>query len=161
MNNNKLTHFDDNGDPSMVDINTKKNTVRVAIATGKVTMNSKTLQKILDIKIKKGDVLNVAKLAGIMAAKKTDQLIPLCHSIPISYVNIDLEPDIKNSCVKIRAEASLVGKTGVEMEAFTAVSIASLTIYDMCKSVDREMVISDIKLIHKSGGKSGEFNAKV
>ena len=111
MNNNKLTHFDDNGDPSMVDINTKENTVRVAIATGKVTMKSETLQKILDIKIKKGDVLNVAKLAGIMAAKKTDQLIPLCHSIPLSYVNIDLEPDIKKSCVNIRAEASLVGKT--------------------------------------------------
>ena len=161
MNNNKLTHFDDNGDPSMVDINAKDNTVRVAIATGKVKMKSETLQKILDIKIKKGDVLSVAKLAGIMAAKKTDQLIPLCHSIPLSYVNIDLEPDIKNSCVKIKAEASLVGKTGVEMEAFTAVSVASLTIYDMCKSVDREIVISDIKLIHKSGGKSGEFNAKV
>ena len=161
MNNNKLTHFDDNGDPSMVDINAKENTVRVAIAAGKITMKSETLQKILDIKIKKGDVLSVAKLAGIMAAKKTDQLIPLCHSIPLSYVNIDLEPDIKNSCVKIKAEASLVGKTGVEMEAFTAVSVASLTIYDMCKSVDREMVISDIKLIHKSGGKSGEFNAKV
>ena len=161
MNNNKLTHFDDNGDPSMVDINAKENTVRVAIATGKVTMKSETLQKILDIKIKKGDVLSVAKLAGIMAAKKTDQLIPLCHSIPLSYVNIDLEPDIKNSCIKIKSEASLVGKTGVEMEALTAVSVASLTIYDMCKSVDREIVISDIKLIHKSGGKSGEFNAKV
>ena len=161
MNNNKLTHFDDNGDPSMVNINAKENTVRVAIATGKVTMKSETLQKILDIKIKKGDVLSVAKLAGIMAAKKTDQLIPLCHSIPLSYVNIDLEPDIKNSCIKIKSEASLVGKTGVEMEALTAVSVASLTIYDMCKSVDREIVISDIKLIHKSGGKSGEFNAKV
>ena len=161
MNNNKLTHFDDNGDPSMVDINAKENTVRVAIATGKVTMKSETLQKILDIKIKKGDVLSVAKLAGIMAAKKTDQLIPLCHSIPLSYVNIDLEPDIKKSCIKIKAEASLVGKTGVEMEALTAVSVASLTIYDMCKSVDREIVISDIKLTHKSGGKSGEFNAKV
>ena len=161
MNNNKLTHFDDNGDPSMVDINAKDNTVRVAIATGKVKMKSETLQKILDIKIKKGDVLSVAKLAGIMAAKKTDQLIPLCHSIPLSYVNIDLEPDIKNSCIKIKSEASLVGKTGVEMEALTAVSVASLTIYDMCKSVDREIVISDIKLIHKSGGKSGEFNAKV
>ena len=161
MNNNKLTHFDDNGDPSMVDINTKKNTVRVAIATGKITMKPGTLQKILDVKIKKGDVFNVAKLAGIMAAKKTDQLIPLCHSITLSYVNIDLEPDIINSCVKIKAEASLVGKTGVEMEAFIAVSVASLTIYDMCKSVDREMVISDIKLIHKSGGKSGDFNAKI
>ena len=161
MNNDKLTHFDDNGDPSMVDINAKENTVRVAIATGKVTMKSETLQKILDIKIKKGDVLNVAKLAGIMAAKKTDQLIPLCHSIPLSYVSIDLQPDVKNSCVHVKAEASLVGKTGVEMEALTAVSIASLTIYDMCKSVDREMFVSDIKLIHKSGGKSGEFNAKV
>ena len=158
MNDNKLTHFDDNGDPSMVDINAKENTVRVAIATGKVTMKSETLQKILDIKIKKGDVLSVAKLAGIMAAKKTDQLIPLCHSIPLSYVNIDLEPDIKNSCVKIRAEASLVGKTGVEMEAFTAVSVASLTIYDMCKSVDKTITINSIKLIHKSGGKTGIFN---
>jgi len=96
-----------------------------------------------------------------MAAKKTEQLIPLCHSIPLSYVNVDLSPDTDNSCVNIRAEASLVGKTGVEMEALTAVTIASLTIYDMCKSIDREMEITDIKLIHKSGGKSGEFNAKV
>jgi cyclic pyranopterin phosphate synthase len=161
LNENKLTHLDDNGNPSMVDINKKEMTKRVAIAIGKITMHADTLKKILDIKIKKGDVLNIAKIAGIMAAKKTDQLIPLCHTIPLSYVNIDLEPDEKYSCVNIKAEASLVGKTGVEMEAFTAVSIASLTIYDMCKSVDREMVISDIKLIHKSGGKSGEFNAKV
>jgi cyclic pyranopterin phosphate synthase len=124
-------------------------------------MQSETLKKILNIKIKKGDVLTIAKIAGIMAAKKTEQLIPLCHSIPLSYVNVDLSPDTENSCVNIRAEASLVGKTGVEMEAFTAVTIASLTIYDMCKSIDREMEISDIKLIHKSGGKSGEFNAKV
>ena len=121
----------------------------------------KTLRKILDIKIKKGDVLNIAKIAGIMASKKTEQLIPLCHSIPLSYVNVDLTPDIKNSLINIKAEASLVGKTGVEMEAFTAVTIASLTIYDMCKSIDREMEITDIKLVHKSGGKSGEFNAKV
>ena len=124
-------------------------------------MQSETLNKILNIKIKKGDVLTIAKIAGIMAAKKTEQLIPLCHSIPLSYVNVDLSPDTENSCVNIRAEASLVGKTGVEMEAFTAVTIASLTIYDMCKSIDREMEITDIKLIHKSGGKSGEFNAKV
>ena len=121
----------------------------------------KKLRKILDIKIKKGDVLNIAKIAGIMASKKTEQLIPLCHSIPLSYVNVDLTPDIKNSLINIKAEASLVGKTGVEMEAFTAVTIASLTIYDMCKSIDREMEITDIKLVHKSGGKSGEFNAKV
>lgn len=161
MNKNKLTHLDDDGNPSMVDINKKEMTERVAIAFGKITMQTETLQKILDIKIKKGDVLNIAKIAGIMAAKRTDQLIPLCHTIPLSYVKLDLKPEIKGSCINIKAEAALVGKTGVEMEAFTAVSVAALTIYDMCKSIDREMVISDIKLIHKSGGKSGEFNAKV
>ena len=159
MSKNELTHFDKNGNPSMVDINQKVSTVRVAIATGKIIMKANTLKKILDLEIKKGDVLNVAKLAGIMAAKKTDQLIPLCHSIPLSYVNVDLEPNIEESSVKITAEASLVGKTGVEMEALTAVSVAGLTIYDMCKAIDREMIITNIKLIHKSGGKSGEFNA--
>ena len=161
MNKNKLTHLDDDGNPSMVDINKKEMTERVAIAFGKITMQTETLHKILDIKIKKGDVLNIAKIAGIMAAKRTDQLIPLCHTIPLSYVKVDLKPEIKESCINIKAEAALIGKTGVEMEAFTAVSVAALTIYDMCKSIDREMVISDIKLIHKSGGKSGEFNAKV
>ena len=157
--NNPLTHFDQNGDPSMVDINDKKSTARVAIASGKIKMKLETLNKIIDMKIKKGDVLVIAKLAGIMAAKKTEQLIPLCHSIPLSYVKIDLKPNINDSSIEIIAEASLIGKTGVEMEALTAVSIASLTIYDMCKSADRSMTISDIKLIHKSGGKSGEFNA--
>jgi len=157
--NNPLTHFDHNGDPSMVDINDKKSTTRVAIASGKIKMQLETLNKIIDMKIKKGDVLVIAKLAGIMAAKKTEQLIPLCHSIPLSYVKIDLKPNINDSSIEIIAEASLIGKTGVEMEALTAVSIASLTIYDMCKSADRSMTISDIKLIHKSGGKSGEFNA--
>ena len=156
--NNPLTHFDHNGDPSMVDINDKKSTARVAIASGKIKMKLETLNKIIDMKIKKGDVLVIAKLAGIMAAKKTEQLIPLCHSIPLSYVKIDLKPNINDSSIEIIAEASLIGKTGVEMEALTAVSIASLTIYDMCKSADRSMTISDIKLIHKSGGKSGEFN---
>ena len=159
MNKNKLTHFDKNGNPSMVDINQKDTTVRVAVANGKIIMKPNTLKRILDLDIKKGDVLNVAKLAGIMAAKKTDQLIPLCHSIPLSYVNIDLEPNIKESSVNITAEASLVGKTGVEMEALTAVSVAGLTVYDMCKSIDREMTLTNIKLIHKSGGKSGEFYA--
>jgi cyclic pyranopterin phosphate synthase len=143
----------------MVDINDKKSTPRVAIASGKIKMQLETLNKIIDMKIKKGDVLVIAKLAGIMAAKKTEQLIPLCHSIPLSYVKIDLKPNINDSSIEIIAEASLIGKTGVEMEALTAVSIASLTIYDMCKSADRSMTISDIKLIHKSGGKSGEFNA--
>ena len=143
----------------MVDINQKDSTDRVAIATGKIIMKANTLKKILDLEIKKGDVLNIAKLAGIMAAKKTDQLIPLCHSIPLSYVNVDLEPNIEESSVNITAEASLVGKTGVEMEALTAVSVAGLTIYDMCKAIDKEMILTNIKLIHKSGGKSGEFNA--
>ena len=159
MSKNELTHFDKNGNLSMVDIKQKDSTVRVAIATGKIIMKANTLKKILDLEIKKGDVLNVAKIAGIMAAKKTDQLIPLCHSIPLSYVNVDLEPNIEESSVKITAEASLVGKTGVEMEALTAVSVAGLTIYDMCKAIDREMTLTNIKLIHKSGGKSGEFNA--
>tara|TARA_B100000963_G_C22555860_1_gene638984 strand:- start:853 stop:1335 length:483 start_codon:yes stop_codon:yes gene_type:complete len=159
LSKEELTHFDKNGNPSMVDINQKVSTVRVAIATGKIIMKANTLKKILDLDIKKGDVLNVAKLAGIMAAKKTDQLIPLCHSIPLSYVNIDLEPNIEESSVNITAEASLVGKTGVEMEALTAVSVAGLTIYDMCKAIDKDMTIKNIKLIHKSGGKSEEFNA--
>ena len=143
----------------MVDINQKDSTDRVAIATGKIIMKANTLKKILNLEIKKGDVLNIAKLAGIMAAKKTDQLIPLCHSIPLSYVNVDLEPNIEESSVNITAKASLVGKTGVEMEALTAVSVAGLTIYDMCKAIDKEMILTNIKLIHKSGGKSGEFNA--
>ncbi len=159
MSKNELTHFDQNGNASMVDINQKDSTVRIAIATGKIIMKANTLKKILDLEIKKGDVLSVAKLAGIMAAKKTDQLIPLCHSIPLSYVNVDLEPNIEESSIKITSEASLVGKTGVEMEALTAVSVAGLTIYDMCKAIDREMILTSIKLIHKSGGKSGEFNA--
>ena len=159
MIKNKLTHFDKKGNPSMVDINKKDSTVRVAIASGKIIMKTNTLKKILDLEINKGDVLNIAKIAGIMAAKKTDQLIPLCHSIPISYVNVNLEPNIENSFVNITAEVSLVGKTGVEMEALTAVTVAGLTIYDMCKAIDREMTLTNVKVIHKSGGKSGEFNA--
>ena len=158
MKKSELTHFDKQGNPSMVDINQKDSTDRVAIATGKIIMKVNTFKKILNLEIKKGDVLNIAKLAGIMAAKKTDQIIPLCHSIPLSYVKVDLEPNIEESSVNITAEASLVGKTGVEMEALTAVSVAGLTIYDMCKAIDKEMIITNIKLIHKSGGKSGEFN---
>ena len=159
MSKNKLTHFDKNGNPSMVDINQKDSTVRVAIANGKIIMKPNTLKRILDLDIKKGDVLSVAKLAGIMAAKKTDQLIPLCHSIPLSYVNVNLEPNIEESSINITAKASLIGKTGVEMEALTAVSVAGLTIYDMCKAIDREMILTNVKLMHKSGGKSGKFNA--
>ena len=159
MKKDKLTHFDKNGNPSMVDISQKDTTVRVAVANGKIIMKPNTLKRILDLDIKKGDVLNVAKLAGIMAAKKTDQLIPLCHSIPLSYVNVDLEPNIEESSINITAEASLIGKTGVEMEALTAVSVAGLTIYDMCKAIDRDMILTNVRLMHKSGGKSEEFNA--
>ena len=155
----KFTHFDDSGNPNMVDINDKKDTKRLAIAVGKVVMQKETLKLINKNKIKKGDVFQVANLAGIQGAKKTDNLIPLCHSLPLSYVKITFSSDEKNNCVNIKAEASLIGKTGVEMEALTAVSISALTIYDMCKSVDKTMKIDSIKLIHKSGGKTGIFNA--
>ncbi len=155
----KFTHFDDSGNPNMVDINDKKDTKRLAIAVGKVVMQKETLKLINKNKIKKGDVFQVANIAGIQGAKKTDNLIPLCHSLPLSYVKITFSSDEKNNCVNIKAEASLIGKTGVEMEALTAVSISALTIYDMCKSVDKTMKIDSVKLIHKSGGKTGIFNA--
>ena len=155
----KFTHFDDSGNPKMVDINDKKDTKRLAVAIGKVVMQKETLKLINKNKIKKGDVFQVANIAGIQGAKKTDNLIPLCHSLPLSYVKITFSSDEKNNCVNIKAEASLIGKTGVEMEALTAVSISALTIYDMCKSVDKTMKIDSVKLIHKSGGKTGTFNA--
>ena len=155
----KFTHFDDSGNPEMVDINDKKDTKRLAVAIGKVVMQKETLKLINKNKIKKGDVFQVANIAGIQGAKKTDNLIPLCHSLPLSYVKITFDPDEKNNCVNIKAEASLIGKTGVEMEALTAVSISALTIYDMCKSVDKTIKIDSVKLIHKSGGKTGTFNA--
>ena len=155
----KFTHFDDSGNPSMVDINDKKDSKRLAVAIGKVVMQKETLKLINKNKIKKGDVFQVANIAGIQGAKKTDNLIPLCHSLPLSYVKITFDPDEKNNCVNIKAEASLIGKTGVEMEALTAVSISALTIYDMCKSVDKTIKIDSVKLIHKSGGKTGTFNA--
>jgi len=154
----KFTHFDDYGNPNMVDINHKKNTKRLAVAVGKVIMKEETLKLITENKIKKGDVFQVANLAGIQGGKRTDSLIPLCHSLPLSYIKIDFGIDKKNNCVNIKAEASLIGKTGVEMEALTAVSISALTIYDMCKSVDKTITINSIKLIHKSGGKTGIFN---
>ncbi len=125
----------------------------------KKAKEKETLKLINKNKIKKGDVFQVANIAGIQGAKKTDNLIPLCHSLPLSYVKITFDPDEKNNCVNIKAEASLIGKTGVEMEALTAVSISALTIYDMCKSVDKTIKIDSVKLIHKSGGKTGTFNA--
>ena len=157
---NKLSHFDEQGAARMVDVSAKDETVREAVAEGRVLMLPETLALIVDRKVSKGDVFGVARLAGIMAAKKTAELIPLCHPLALSSVAIDLEPDNAGSCVRIRATVRTTGKTGVEMEALTAVSAAGLTIYDMCKSVDRAMTIDSVRLMKKSGGKSGTFERK-
>jgi len=148
----KLTHFDDSGNAHMVDVGAKGETERVAVAHARVTMKAATLKLIKDKKAAKGDVLSVAQLAGIMAAKKTPELIPLCHPLSLSSVDVKLRVDAKRNAVDIEATCRLKGRTGVEMEA--------LTVYDMCKSVDRGMVISEVKLLHKSGGKSGVFDAR-
>jgi len=155
----KLTHFDDSGNAHMVDVGAKGETERMAVARASVTMQPATLRLIRDKKAAKGDVLAVAQLAGIMAAKKTPELIPLCHPLSLSSVDVKLSLDSKRNAVDIEATCKLHGRTGVEMEALTAASVAALTVYDMCKSVDRGMVISEVKLVHKSGGKSGTFNA--
>ncbi|MEL7625237.1 MAG: cyclic pyranopterin monophosphate synthase MoaC [Anaerolineaceae bacterium] len=153
----KLTHVDEEGRAIMVDISQKSVTERVAVASGVVKMQPETLQLIRSGEVKKGDVLAVARVAGIMAAKKTSDLIPLCHPLPLTSVKIDFQFD-DESTVKIIAETKTTYNTGVEMEALTAVSVAALTIYDMCKAVDRAMIIGEIKLERKSGGRSGEFN---
>ena len=152
-----FTHIDDQGKAVMVDVSKKAESFRVATASGKVTMQKKTLEMILENKAAKGNVMETARIAGIMAAKKTAELIPLCHPLPLEKVSVEMEPDIKNSAIQIKASASVTSKTGVEMEALTAVSIAALTIYDMIKATDREAVISDIALLEKSGGKSGHY----
>jgi cyclic pyranopterin phosphate synthase len=141
----------------MVDINDKKSTARVAIASGQIKMKLETLNKIIDMKIKKGDVLVIEKLAGIMAAKKTSDLIPLCHNINLSSVNVIYKINLSKKFVSCEASVSTIGKTGVEMEALTAVQIGLLTIYDMCKAIDRGMIITDIQLESKKGGASGEW----
>jgi cyclic pyranopterin phosphate synthase len=141
----------------MVDVSEKGVTSRVAKASATVSMTEETFKKIYSNEIKKGDVLGTAQTAGIMGAKKTPDIIPMCHPLNINSVKIEFLPDMEHSSITIIATAKVDGRTGVEMEAMTAVSIAALTIYDMCKAVDREMVISDIKLLEKSGGKSGEF----
>jgi len=153
----KLTHLDEQGRIKMVDITEKKITSRMAVAEATVSVKPSTLDKILEKKIAKGEVFTTAKIAGIMAAKQTSSLIPLCHPLLISKVDIDFSINSKESKILIRGEVVLEGKTGVEMEALTSVSVAALTIYDMCKAVDKEMVISDIKLLRKKGGKSGEY----
>jgi len=156
----KLTHFDDAGATRMVNVAEKPETAREAVAAGRVIMLPETLRLILTRKVTKGDVFGVARIAGIMAAKKTADLIPLCHPLNLTAVDISFEPDEKTSCVNIQATVGTTGQTGVEMEALTAVSAACLTIYDMCKAVDRGMTISDIRLIKKTGGKSGTFVRK-
>ncbi|MDP6830250.1 MAG: cyclic pyranopterin monophosphate synthase MoaC [Alphaproteobacteria bacterium] len=155
----ELTHFDDAGNAHMVDVGGKAVTERVARAAGRVEMAPETLARIQSGAVAKGDVLGVARLAGIMAAKRTADLIPLCHPLQLSSVSLDLSCDEAANCVRIIAEVKLTGRTGVEMEALTAVSVAGLTIYDMCKAVDRGMQLCDVRLIHKSGGKSGNYDA--
>jgi cyclic pyranopterin phosphate synthase len=144
----------------MVDVSDKEVTSRIAVARGVIRMRPETLALILEEKIEKGDVFSVARVAAIMAAKKTSELIPMCHPLNISSVKIDLLPQQRPAGVKIEATVRVNGKTGVEMEAMTAVSVAGLTIYDMCKAVDREMTIGEIRLVKKSGGKSGSFIRK-
>ncbi|MGQ0663889.1 MAG: cyclic pyranopterin monophosphate synthase MoaC [Pseudomonadota bacterium] len=155
-----LTHFDARGNARMVDVSGKEMTARIAIAKGAVLMRPDTLKTIIAGGVKKGDVVGVARLAGIMAAKRTSELIPLCHPLPLSSLTVDLAPDPKRPAIEITATVKLVGRTGVEMEALTAVSIAALTVYDMCKSLDRSMTMTEIRLIHKSGGKSGTYKRK-
>ena len=153
----KLTHLDDEGNAQMVDISGKNETLREAVAQGRINMSAQALQAIKDGSVKKGDVLAVARVAGIMAAKKTSELIPLCHPLALSKVTIDFGFD--DDGINVSAMARLSGQTGVEMEAMTAASVALLTTYDMAKAVDKAMVISDIKLLKKSGGKSGDWAA--
>jgi cyclic pyranopterin monophosphate synthase len=156
----RLSHIDEHGRARMVDVSDKEITSRIAVARGTVHMRAETLALILEDKIEKGDVFAVARVAGIMAAKKTSELVPMCHPLAITSVEIDLTPGENPPRVDIEASVRVSGKTGVEMEALTAVSVAGLTIYDMCKAVDREMTISEIRLAKKSGGKSGTFIRK-
>ena len=159
MNEPTLTHIDENGASRMVDVTKKGITERIALAHAAVTMTTQTFSLIMDKQVAKGDVLEVARVAGIMAAKKTSELIPMCHPLNINSVKIDYTNNSKD-IIEITAEVKITAKTGVEMEALTAVSVCALTIYDMCKSADRSIQISDIFLLKKSGGKSGIFEKK-
>ncbi|MGD9568920.1 MAG: cyclic pyranopterin monophosphate synthase MoaC [Sedimentibacter sp.] len=155
-----LTHINEQGRAKMVDVSEKQDTLREAVACCNVYMKRETLERIKEGSIKKGDVLAVAQVAGIMGAKKTSDIIPMCHTIMISGCNINFSLNFDENMVEITATVKNTGQTGVEMEALTAVSIAGLTIYDMCKAIDREMTVSDIRLMKKSGGKSGVFVRK-
>lgn len=156
----ELTHINDEGRARMVDVSEKIDTEREAVAIGTVSMKRETIERIKEGTISKGDVLSVAQVGGIMGAKSTPQIIPMCHPIMISGCDISFRIDVENTKIEITATTKTVGKTGIEMEALTAVSTAALTIYDMCKAIDREMVINNIMLVKKSGGKSGIFERK-
>ena len=156
----ELTHINEQGRTKMVDVSEKKETLREAVAYGCVYMKKETLQRIKEGDIKKGDVLSVAQVAGIMGSKKTSDIIPMCHPIMISGCDINFNIDCEKNRIEIIATVKNTGQTGVEMEALTAVALAGLTIYDMCKAIDREMIVSDIMLMKKSGGKSGIFERK-
>ncbi|MDB9975172.1 cyclic pyranopterin monophosphate synthase MoaC [Candidatus Thioglobus sp.] len=153
----KLTHINANGEAQMVDVSDKNETAREAKACARVVMKAETLDLIVSGSHKKGDVLAVARVAGIQAAKKCSDLIPLCHPLMLSKVSVELTPNTQNHCIDVIATAKLTGKTGVEMEALTAASIAALTVYDMCKAVDRFMLIDNVQLLEKKGGKSGHW----
>ena len=155
----RLTHFDETGGAVMVDVSGKDETERIATAGGTILMQKATLDLIVAGGVKKGDVLSVARLAGIMGAKRAPDLIPLCHPLALSSVTVDLTCDPARNAVDITATCKLKGRTGVEMEALTAVAVAALTVYDMCKAVDRGMRLTDIRLLHKSGGKTGTYEA--
>ena len=156
-----LTHFDAQGQAHMVDVGAKAATHRIAVATGRIEMQPETLALIESGTAKKGDVLGVARIAGIMAAKKTSDLIPLCHPLAITRVTVDFEVDAAANSVHCRAQVDTTGKTGVEMEALTSVQIGLLTIYDMCKAVDRGMVMTNVRVLEKHGGKSGDWHAEL
>ena len=152
-----LTHIDERGKARMVDVGAKGSTEREAVAKGRVLMKKETLDLILSNEVKKGDVLGVARVAGIMAATKTGELIPLCHPLNITSVTVDFEPVLDPPAIEITGTAKITSQTGVEMEAMTAVSVAALTVYDMCKAADKGMVLTDIRLMKKTGGKSGTY----
>ena len=157
---NKLTHFDASGQAHMVNVGDKPNTHRVAVATGKITMLPQTFEMVEAGNHKKGDVLGIARIAGIQASKRTSDLIPLCHPLALTHVSLEFQLNKADNSITCQVRAETTGPTGVEMEALTAVQVALLTIYDMCKAVDRGMVMGDIKLLEKSGGKSGTWAAK-
>ncbi|MCK8061412.1 MULTISPECIES: cyclic pyranopterin monophosphate synthase MoaC [unclassified Fusibacter] len=152
-----FTHFNRYGEGHMVDVSNKPATERLAVAYGEITMAAETIDKILQESIKKGNVISVAQIAGVMGAKKTSDLIPMCHNLLLSHVDLEFDIDREVNKIKIRAVVKTSGNTGIEMEALTSVSVAALTIYDMCKSIDKNMVIGEIKLLEKKGGKSGHY----